>query len=94
MFTVASKNLEYRRGKNSGYFLVCEPNNDAVESELANKLIGETPQADGIVRIVQYAASDPSDSDWLAGEYKCKGWGLVNIKNVERMIYSIHLAVI
>ena len=53
MFTVASSNLEYRRGREGGWFLVCEPNDDGKESEpfdiaLANKLIAATLQGPGV----------------------------------------------
>ena len=53
-FTVASQNLEYRRGrKDGGWHLICEPNDDSEEAEpfaipLANELIGVTQQADGV----------------------------------------------
>ena len=52
-FTVAPENMEYRRGRNGGWHLVCEPNDDTVETEafdihVANELIGQTQQADGV----------------------------------------------
>ena len=53
MFTVAASNLEYRRGREGGWFLVCEPNEDDKEPEpfditLANKLIAATLQGPGV----------------------------------------------
>lgn len=53
MFTVASQNMEYRRGRDGGWFLVCEPNDDGKEPEpfdiaLANKLIAATLQGPGV----------------------------------------------
>ena len=53
MFTVAKQKMEYRRGKQGGWFLVCEPNDDKKEAEpfaieLANTLTATTPQADGM----------------------------------------------
>ena len=64
-FTVAPENMEYRRGKNGGWCLVCEPNDDAVETEafdipLANDLISQTPQADG-VKIIREATTEEND---------------------------------
>ena len=63
-FTVASQNMEYRRGRNGGWYLVCEPNNDKEEAEpftipLADELIGQTLQADGI-KVIQKAATEGS----------------------------------
>jgi len=51
-FVVAPENLEWQRGKNGGWFLICEEVGgkevEAFDIEVANELIGETQQADGI----------------------------------------------
>ena len=51
-FVVAPENLEWRCGKNGGWFLICEEVGgkevEAFDIEVANELIGETQQADGI----------------------------------------------
>ena len=53
-YTVASENLEFRRGrKDGGWYLICESNvtGDEVEAysiELANELIGDTQQIAGV----------------------------------------------
>ena len=64
-FTVAPENMEYNRGKHGGWHLVCEPNDDVVETEafdipLANELISQTPQADG-VKIIREATTEEND---------------------------------
>ena len=51
-FVVAPENLEWRRGKNGGWHLICEEVGgnelEPFDIEVANELIGETQQADGI----------------------------------------------
>ena len=51
-FVVAPENLEWQCGKNGGWCLICEEVGgkevEAFDVEVANELIGETQQADGI----------------------------------------------
>jgi len=51
-FVVAPENLEWRRGKNGGWHLICEEVGgkelEPFDIKVANELIGETQQADGI----------------------------------------------
>ena len=53
-YTVATENLEFRRGrKDGGWYLICESNvvGDEAEPysiELANELIGDTQQVEGV----------------------------------------------
>ena len=51
-FVVAPENLEWRCGKNGGWHLICEEVGgkelEPFDIEVANELIGETQQADGI----------------------------------------------
>ena len=53
-YTIASENLEFRRGrKDGGWYLICESNvtGDEVEGysiELGNELIGGTQQISGV----------------------------------------------
>ena len=53
-YTVVSDNLEFRRGrKDGGWYLICESNvtGDVLEAysiELANELIGDTEQVEGV----------------------------------------------
>ena len=60
-YTVATENFEFRRGrKDRGWYLICESNivGDEVEAygiELANELIGNTRQVEG-VEVVKEAA--------------------------------------
>ena len=55
-FSVYKKNMEFRRGRNNGWFVlaVCLDQDDskdceAFSLEVACKVIGDTPQADGIM---------------------------------------------
>ncbi len=57
-FTVYEKNMEFRRGRNNGWFVlaVCSDQNDskdceAFSLEVACEVIEDTPQADGIMVI-------------------------------------------
>jgi hypothetical protein len=57
-FSVYEKNMEFRRGKNNGWFVlaVCSDQDDsedceAFSLEVACEVIGDTPQADGIIVI-------------------------------------------
>ena len=57
-FSVYEKNMEFRRGRNNGWFVlaVCSDQNDsedceAFSLEVACEVIGDTPQADGIMVI-------------------------------------------
>ena len=51
-FVVAPENLEWQRGKNGGWCLICEEVGgkeiEAFDIQVANELIGKTKQADGI----------------------------------------------
>ena len=51
-FVVAHENLEWQRGRDGGWHLICEEVGgaevEAFDIEVANELIGETKQADGI----------------------------------------------
>ena len=57
-FSVYEKNMEFRRGRNNGWFVLAacsdQDNSDDYEAfllEVACKVIGDTPQADGIMVI-------------------------------------------
>lgn len=58
-FSVYDKNMEFRRGRNNGWFVlaICSDNQDnsddceAFSLEVACEVIGDTPQADGIMVI-------------------------------------------
>ena len=57
-FLIWEQNMEFRRGRGNGWFLVgvCaddEDNNEAFTLEIACELIGETPQRDGVQVIHQ-----------------------------------------
>jgi hypothetical protein len=57
-FSIWEQNMEYRRGRGNGWFLVdvCaddEDDNEAFSLEIACELIGETPQKDGVQVIHQ-----------------------------------------
>jgi len=51
-FVIAHENLEWQRGRDGGWHLICEEVGgkeiEAFDIEVANELIGETQQADGI----------------------------------------------
>ena len=55
-FSVYEKNMEFRRGRNIGWFVLASDNDDsedceAFSLEVACKVIGDTPQANGIIVI-------------------------------------------
>ena len=55
-FSVYEKNMEFRRGRNIGWFVLASDNDDsedceAFSLEVACEVIGDTPQADGIIVI-------------------------------------------
>jgi hypothetical protein len=57
-FLIWEQNMEFRRGRGNGWFLVSdcaddEDNNEAFSLEIACKLIGETPQRNGVQVIHQ-----------------------------------------
>ena len=67
-FTVAPKNLEFHRGKDKGWHVIGEPNDEDVELEvfptvIANELIVLTPQVDGVEIIYSDDSSDENSSD-------------------------------
>ncbi len=52
-FSVYEKNMEFRRGRNNGWFVLASDNDDsedceAFSLEVACEVIGDTPQVDGI----------------------------------------------
>ena len=55
-FSVNEKNMEFRRGRNNGWFVLASDNDDsedceAFSLEVACEVIGDTPQADGVIVI-------------------------------------------
>ena len=62
-----AQNLEFHRGSDGGWKLICEPNDDRQEVEpfdipLANELIGSTHQAAG-VQVISLSGSVDSAED-------------------------------
>ena len=60
IFSVYEKNMEFRRGRNNGWFVlaVCSHQQDsedceAFSLEVACEVIGDTPQADGIMVVLR-----------------------------------------